>query len=150
MDQQRQHHFDASPCSEGNLDEEMTQFELQLTRTVSGNFSNRTSVTSSRCPEISEAIAPAVTDAGDNDTSSAQKKVEELATATSSALVTVPTAALKRKRSGLSDGEVQGEWGWTQPLKLLVRKGLTVSDVGELGRIIVPKARSFLHLAKRS
>jgi len=41
--------------------------------------------------------------------------------------------SIKRKRSE-SDGS-----GWVHPLKLLVRKGLTQSDVGELGRIIIPK-----------
>lgn len=30
-------------------------------------------------------------------------------------------------------------------MKLLVRKGLTLSDVGELGRIIIPKARIILN-----
>lgn len=29
-------------------------------------------------------------------------------------------------------------------MKLLVRKGLTQSDVGELGRIIIPKARMLI------
>lgn len=38
------------------------------------------------------------------------------------------------------------EWdcGWIWPLKILIRKELSVSDVGELGRIILPKARDVL------
>lgn len=34
-----------------------------------------------------------------------------------------------------------GDCGWIHPLKLLVRKGLTVSDVGEVRGIIIPKVR---------
>lgn len=39
---------------------------------------------------------------------------------------------------------MQADCGWSHPLKLLVRKGLSVSDVGELGRIVIPKARLVL------
>jgi bifunctional DNA-binding transcriptional regulator/antitoxin component of YhaV-PrlF toxin-antitoxin module len=53
--------------------------------------------------------------------------------------ILVSELELEKLASGVVFSQLQGEWGWTQPLKLLVRKGLTVSDVGELGRIIVPK-----------
>lgn len=114
---QRHYHFDCSPCSGDKLDEEMTRFESQLSRSVSGDFSSFASINPAQ-PEFSSP-----------DTCS---------------------PGHKRKRSGLSDGDLQVECGWTQPLKPLIRKGLTISDVGELGRIILPKkdaeSQSFPHV----
>lgn len=94
---QRHYFFDSSPCSEGKLDEEMTMFESQMTRTVFGHFSNLKSVTSSLSQEISshakDQSAPVVADAHD----AAEKKSTELLGTSS---------VLKRKRSGLPDGDV--------------------------------------------
>jgi hypothetical protein len=35
---------------------------------------------------------------------------------------------------------------WIEPLRFLLRKCLTVSDVGELGRVILPKVRNPTYL----
>lgn len=67
-DQPRHYRFDCSPCSGDKLDEEMTLFESQLTRSVSGHFATLASINPAQ-----EFSSP----------------------------------GLKRKRSGLSDGDLQ-------------------------------------------
>ncbi len=43
---------------------------------------------------------------------------------------------------GVQDGVT-----WIAPLRSLLRKELTVSDVGELGRIVLPKVRTIFTVA---
>lgn len=42
---------------------------------------------------------------------------------------------------------LKGICTWIEPLRFLLRKGLSVSDVGELGRVVLPKARLFQHVS---
>lgn len=101
---QRHYRFDTSPCSELKLDEEMTMFESQITRTVSDHFSKLTSLTSSPKQNFSslgakESAAPGVS-------SPVEKK--------SSEFVGNSSDQLKRKRSGLPQSDIQvGRWNIT-------------------------------------
>lgn len=45
----------------------------------------------------------------------------------------------------ITAGCLKGICTWIEPLRFLLRKGLSVSDVGELGRVVLPKARLFQH-----
>ncbi|KAG0607542.1 hypothetical protein M758_8G036800 [Ceratodon purpureus] len=140
-----QHHFHAGaaarPWSETKLDRMMAMYESQITRTVSndhfaaiaalGHENLTLQLASEKLMDIS--LQRSGSDAGSKQEGEAQSLPKTALVGTSS--------DLKRKRLEIAicAETDQAECGWSHPLKLLVRKGLSVSDVGELGRIIIPK-----------
>ncbi|KAG0606003.1 hypothetical protein M758_9G105300 [Ceratodon purpureus] len=129
------------PDSETDLDQMLEMYESQTTRLVPGRLTSCASASSSlgqadQSPTLSSSV-------GNSRESSLQRSgslhEREAQSFPSSTLVTF----VKRKRmrtSFFDTADVQLDCSWSHPLNLLLHKGLSTTDVGELGRIILPKA----------
>ncbi|KAG0585949.1 hypothetical protein KC19_2G051600 [Ceratodon purpureus] len=131
----RHFHFGPSPEAgpDTNLDQLMAMFESQITRTVPSNVENARALPLGKSKESS--LLRSGNDAG-------YKQLESEAQFARKSTVVGTSVDLKRKRLEINVSDeigLQADCGWSHPLKILLRKGLSVSDVGGLGRIIIPK-----------
>uniref|UniRef100_A0A7I4CB75 Uncharacterized protein n=1 Tax=Physcomitrium patens TaxID=3218 RepID=A0A7I4CB75_PHYPA len=151
-----------SSCSEPSLfDHEMVMFESQITRRVSSHLL-KSSPTRCAPPVVPETSLPpgsphevvekgSVSSTDLNKDSSMECSAARISFEEACEMQSRPTSTLisnssdlKRKILDPSRNDQEWDCGWIWPLKILIRKELSVSDVGELGRIILPKARDVL------
>ncbi|KAG0557058.1 hypothetical protein KC19_11G099700 [Ceratodon purpureus] len=135
---QRHCHGGARPWSLTKLDQMMDMYESQMTRGAVPEHVAATAGLGQESPGLSLPLEKfkerSGTDVGFSHENEAQ--------CTPTATLVCSHSDLKRKRLEIiicDDLADEAEQGWSHPLKLLFRKGLSVSDVGELGRIIIPK-----------
>uniref|UniRef100_A0A7I4CBH3 TF-B3 domain-containing protein n=1 Tax=Physcomitrium patens TaxID=3218 RepID=A0A7I4CBH3_PHYPA len=146
-----------SSCSEPSLfDHEMVMFESQITRRVSSHLL-KSSPTRCAPPVVPETSLPpgsphevvekgSVSSTDLNKDSSMECSAARISFEEACEMQSRPTSTLisnssdlKRKILDPSRNDQEWDCGWIWPLKILIRKELSVSDVGELGRIILPK-----------
>ncbi|KAG0562032.1 hypothetical protein KC19_9G111900 [Ceratodon purpureus] len=137
----RHFHFNPKPLlqpdSETDLDQMLEMYESQITRLVPSRLTCASATSSLGQADQSSSLPSSLENSRESSLQRSGSMQEQ--SIPRSTLV----SSVKRKRnletSFSDEAGVQLDCSWSHPLKLLIRKGLSLSDVGELGRIIIPK-----------
>ncbi|KAG0586943.1 hypothetical protein KC19_2G129600 [Ceratodon purpureus] len=129
------------PDSATDLDQMLEMYESQTTQLVPGRLTSCASASSALGQADQSPTLPS--SVGNSRELSLQRsgslQEREAQSYPNSTLVSF--VKRKRMRTSFSDkADVQLDCSWSHPLNLLLQKGLSSTDVGDLGRIIIPKA----------